>query len=161
LKPLARAVMQIPDAHLAVLCRPEDFTEPEWDHYPLIRIPLLPYSSLATLLAAADVVAIPQLDTEGARHQMPMKVYDAMAMARPIVASSVSDLPYVLAGCARLVPPGEVGELAAAIRHLLERPDEARELGERARVRCLAEFSMARIAEALHEAVERARLRPA
>ena len=45
------------------------------------------------LYAAADVVAIPQLDTEAARHQMPLKAVDAMAMGRPIVASAVSDLP--------------------------------------------------------------------
>ncbi len=43
-------------------------------------------------------------ETIAASHQMPMKVYDAMAMGCPIVATAVSDLPQVLEGCARLVP---------------------------------------------------------
>src|SRR6266404_2026108 len=155
LKQLAKSVAQVPGARLAVLCRPEDFSQAEWDGFPLIRIPIIPYASLPALLAAADVVAIPQLDTEGARHQMPMKVYDAMAMGKPIVASTVSDLPATLEGCARLVPPGDVDKLTAAIRDLLDHPTEARTLGERARARCLAKYSMRQIADVLAEVVNR------
>src|SRR5437764_166484 len=103
LKPLARAVARIPGARLAVLCRGDDYSQSEWNDAPLIRIPLVTYASLPALLAAADVVAVPQLDGEAASHQMPMKVYDAMAMGCPIMATTVSDLPIVLEGCARLV----------------------------------------------------------
>lgn len=156
LKPLAKAVAKLTGVRLAVLCRPDDFTQPEWDGYPLIRLPLVPYSSLPALLAAADVVAIPQLDTEAAQHQMPMKVYDAMAMARPIVATTVSDLPETLSQCAKLVPPGDVPSLAAAIRDLLEHPGQAQSLGQRARARCLEKYSMERIAVNLRQAVDSA-----
>jgi glycosyltransferase involved in cell wall biosynthesis len=156
LKPLAKAVARIPGARLAVLCREEDFTQPEWQEFPLIRIPVIPYSSLPTFLAAADVVAIPQLDSEAASHQMPMKVYDAMAMARPIVASNVSDLPFVLEGCARLVPPGDVSSLSEAIYHLLKHPVEAEALGRKARARCLENYSMRHVAVALAKAVSEA-----
>jgi glycosyltransferase involved in cell wall biosynthesis len=153
LKPLAKAVAQIPGACLAVLSRPDDFSQPEWSAFPLIKIPVLPYAELAVLLAAADVVAIPQLDTEAARHQMPMKAYDAMAMAKPIVASTVSDLPLVLEGCARLVAPGDVEGLKEAISELLNSPGEARVLGAKARERCLENYSMKRIGEQLFQVV--------
>ncbi len=156
LKSLARSVANVPGARLAVLCRPDDYSDPKWDAYPLIRLPLVPYAELPALLAAADVVAIPQLDTEGARYQMPMKVYDAMAMAKPIVATTVSDLPLALDGCARLVPPGDITQLTAAVRDLLEQPAEARSLGAKARARCLEKYSMPHVAEALHEAVNHA-----
>jgi len=156
LKPLAKAVATVPGARLAVLCRPEDFSQPEWQEYPLIRIPVIPYSSLPDLLAAADVVGIPQLDTEAASHQMPMKVYDAMAMGRPIVATTVSDLPEVLEGCARLVPPGDVGALADAICDLLKNQANAQALGERARKRCLENYTMRHVADELMSAVKHA-----
>jgi glycosyltransferase involved in cell wall biosynthesis len=152
-KQLAKAVARIPNTQLAVLSRPEDFTQPEWKEYPLIRVPLIPYAALPELLAAADVVAIPQLETEAASHQMPMKAYDAMAMARPIVASMVSDLPTVLEGCARLVPPGDVSSLAKAIRDLLQDPAEAEELGLKARQRCLENYTMQHVAEKLKQAL--------
>jgi glycosyltransferase involved in cell wall biosynthesis len=113
----------------------------------------LPYPSLPRLLAAADVVAIPQSDTQPAHYQVPMKVYDAMAMGKPIVAGAVSDLPAILEGCGLLVPPGDVDALAAAIAYLVGHPQEAGALGDRARERCLELYSMQRIGEVLREVV--------
>src|SRR5262249_21767097 len=81
------------------------------------------------------------------------KVYDAMAMAKPIVASTVSDLHLVLDGCARLVPPGNGDALRAAVAELLHDPAAARCLGERARARCLENFSLARVGELLKNVV--------
>src|SRR5258706_1308991 len=156
LKQLAKAFAKIPRASLALLCRPQDFSQPDWAVFPLIKIPIFSYSSLPTLLAAADVVAIPQLDTEVARHQMPMKVYDAMAMGKPIVATTVSDLPIALENCAMLVPPKDVESLASAIIQLLENPAAARDLGERARARCLEKYSMRQVADALQKVVTHA-----
>jgi len=86
---------------------------------------------------------------------MPMKVYDSMAMAKPIVASAISDLPSVLEGCGRLVAPGDVGELARAISDLLENSREARALGERARTRCLNLFSLRSISVILQQIASR------
>jgi glycosyltransferase involved in cell wall biosynthesis len=146
-------VRKIPHARLAVVCRPKDLPLSEWEEFPVDRLSIVPYPSMATVLAAADVVAIPQLDIEPARYQMPMKVYDAMGMGRPIVASAMSDLPAVLQGCARLVPPGDIAALRAAIRDLLMHPEEAQALGERARALCLESFSMDRVGARLREVV--------
>src|SRR5205814_1060016 len=116
---LAEAVGRLPGVTLAVTCRPDDLAGPQWRDLPVRRVPVVPYTDMPELLAAADVVAIPQLDTEAGRHQMPIKVFDAMAMGRPIVASAVSDLPDVLVGCGRLVAPGNVDALAGALDDLL------------------------------------------
>jgi glycosyltransferase involved in cell wall biosynthesis len=155
LKPLAKAVAKIPGARLAVACRDHDFTEAEWRRFPLDRVPLTPYADVPRLIAAADVVAIPQLDTEASHYQMPMKAYDAMAMAAPIVASAISDLPQLLDGCGRLVPPGDVDALAAALRGLLDAPAEARALGLRGRARLLEKFTLGHAADTLRGVLER------
>ena len=100
-----------------------------------------PFSKVPEFLAIADVVVIPQrrsLSTEG---QMPAKVFDAMAMAKPIVATAVADLPYVLHDCGRIVEPGAVDEISTSIRELLRNPEAAADLGRRARQRCVEEFS--------------------
>ena len=155
LKPLAKAVAKIPGARLAVACREHDFTEAEWKRFPLDRVPLAAYPDVPRLIAAADVVAIPQLDTEASHYQMPMKAYDAMAMAAPIVASAISDLPQLLDGCGRLVPPGDVEALAAALRGLLDAPAEARALGRRARAKLLEQFTLGHVADTLRGVLER------
>jgi glycosyltransferase involved in cell wall biosynthesis len=153
LRILAKAVRKIGGARLAVLCRAEDLADPEWREFEIQRLPMIPYGRLPALLAAADVIAIPQLDTEPGRHQMPMKVYDCMAMGRPIVATAVTDLPMTLEGCGRIVPPGDAHALRSVIRELLANPDNAWKLGERARARCLAEYSIKRIADKLESVV--------
>lgn len=153
LRALARAVARIPGARLAVTCRPKDLTEAAWRRFPLVKVPMVPYRSMARLLAAADVVAIPQSDNEAARYQTPMKVYDAMAMGRPIVATAVSDLPLVLEGCGRLVPPDDVPALASAISELLSDPAGALALGQRARARVLQSYTTERVAETLQAVV--------
>jgi glycosyltransferase involved in cell wall biosynthesis len=150
---LADAVARIPGARLAVTCRPEDLAGPRWARLPISRVSMVPYQSAPALYAAADVVAIPQLDEEAAHHQMPLKAVDAMAMGRPVVASAVSDLPEVLDGCGRLVPAGDVSALAAAIEELLEDGAQAGELGDRARARCLERYSYERVGEQLAEIV--------
>ena len=155
LKPLAKAVRKIDKARLAVFCRDKDLTEAEWNDYPLLRLPLVPYARMPHALAAADVLAIPQLDEEPARYQMPMKVYDCMSMARPIVATAVSDLPRVLEGCGRIVAPGDIKELRQAILELLQNTDLAAELGKNARERCVHDYSLERISEILRTVVER------
>jgi glycosyltransferase involved in cell wall biosynthesis len=155
LKPLAKAVQKIGNARLAVFCREKDLTQSEWNNYPLLRLPLVPYGRMPHALAAADVLAIPQLDEESARYQMPMKVYDCMAMARPIVATAVSDLPRALEGCGRIVAPGDSRALRHAIKELLRNPELATELGKNARERCVRDYSLERISEILRSVVER------
>lgn len=155
LKELAAAVERVPGARLAVLCRLTDLAGEEWEGVRFQRIPFLPYDRLPSLLSAADVVAIPQLDTEAAAYQMPMKVFDAMAAARPIVASAVSDLPSVLEGCGRLTPPGDVKALAESISDVLDHPDESRAMGQRARERCLSRYTLAETSRLLEKIVRR------
>ena len=152
---LAEAVARIRGARLAVTCRAEDFAASRWDRLPITRVRMVPYQSVPALYAAADVVSIPQLDHEAARHQMPLKLADAMAMGRPIVASAVSDMPEVLDGCGRVVPAGDADALATAIEDLLRDEAQARELGNRARTRCLERYSFERVGAQLAEIVSR------
>jgi glycosyltransferase involved in cell wall biosynthesis len=153
---LARAVAKVPGARLAVTCRASDLISSEWAGYPIDRIPIVANPDLPSLLAAADLVAIPQLDTDAARLQMPMKVYDAMAMARPIVASRVSDLPKVLEGCARLVAPDDVEGLAEEIASVLGDSEGARAMGSSARRLCVERYSTAAVGRVLNRVVAEA-----
>ena len=69
------------------------------------------------------------------------------------MASAISDLPTLLEGCGRLVPPGDVDKLAEAIRELLQNSKEAQILGQRARIRCLENFSMRSISAILEQVI--------
>lgn len=119
----------------------------------------VPIAQVPAYLAAAHVVVVPQRDSSDTRGQVPAKLFDAMALGRPIVSTRVSMIPEILEGCGLLVEPGDVAGLAAAIARLLDRPEEARALGEAARRRAVKRYSFESARAALFPLVERVRAR--
>lgn len=113
-----------------------------WAALPWVRlVGKIPFDEIPVHLMAADVVAVPQRDTAATVGQVPAKLFDAMALGRPIVTTSVSMIPEILGGAGVLVPPGDVTALAGALRRMLDDPSTAGALGRRARERCVAEYS--------------------
>lgn len=96
-------------------------------------------------LAACDVYAQPSVNREG----LGLAVLEAMACARPVVASSLQGLGEAVGDAGRLVEPGDADRLAAAVVELLEDPAARAALGARARERVEREFSSNSIAERL------------
>lgn len=94
------------------------------------------------LLAAMDVFVLSSL-YEG----MPFSILEAMAAARPVVATRVDGVPEVVVDgeTGLLVPPREPQRLAEAIEHVLAHPQRAREMGRRGRERVRAHFSRERM----------------
>jgi len=126
--------------------------------YPSVRlVGRIPIAQVPGFLEAADVVVVPQRESSDTRGQVPAKLFDAMALGRPIVSTRVSMIPEILDGCGALVPPGDVAALASAIGRLLDRPDEARAMGQAARRRAVDRYSFESARRALFPLVERAR----
>jgi glycosyltransferase involved in cell wall biosynthesis len=124
--------------------------------YPDVRLlGRIPFQHVPRYLAAADVVAVPQRNSSDTRGQTPAKLFDAMALGRPIVSTEVSMIPEILDGCGMVVPPGDVPALGQAIGYLLDHPDEAAVLGRKARERCVAEYSFTAARSTLFPLVER------
>jgi glycosyltransferase involved in cell wall biosynthesis len=122
---------------------------------PVRLVGEIAFEDVPRYLVAADVVAVPQRDTTDTRGQVPAKLFDAMALARPIVSTSVSMIPEILEGCGVVVPPGDVTALAEALRGLLSAPERAADLGRRARERCEARYSFTAARAELFPLIER------
>jgi glycosyltransferase involved in cell wall biosynthesis len=101
----------------------------------------IPFNDIPAHLNAADLVVLPQKKSNQTYGQIPAKIFDAMAMARPIIASEVADLPQILDGCGLIVEPEDISALAEKIDWVFSNPLEAEEMGRRAREKCVAEFS--------------------
>jgi glycosyltransferase involved in cell wall biosynthesis len=87
-------------------------------------------------LSACDVLVSPHVPLPGhAFFGSPTKIFEYMALARPIVASRLGQLGDVLEDgvTARLVTPGDVDELSGVILEVLESEDCRAQLGRAAR----------------------------
>ena len=106
----------------------------------------LGWDELVTLYAEAEVAVVPSL-YEG----FSLPAIEAMACGVPLVATTAGALPEVAGKsgeAAVLVPPGDAGALATAIRELLEDPRRRRALGAAARARVEQAFTWRSTAEA-------------
>jgi len=109
-------------------------------------------------LAAADLLVAPFAPDRDpvrapqfARHDMwwsPVKIFEYMAMGKPIVASAAGPVAEYLTRSAITVPPGDPILLARAITRLLEDPQLARTLGRRARARLVKHYTWRHAAKA-------------
>jgi len=115
----------------------------------------IPFDDVPRYLVAADVVAVPQRATTDTVGQVPAKLFDAMALARPIVSTAVSMIPEILEGCGVLVRPGDPTALRVALGRLLDDPASAAELGRRARQRCTERYSFAAARAVLFPLIDR------
>lgn len=100
-----------------------------------------PFTKVPEFLSMADMIVLPQQDTSSAVGQVPAKVFDGMAMGKPIITTRVSDLPTILDGCGLIVEPGDVKALSDSIRWVLGNEAEAQILGNKAREKCVREYS--------------------
>ena len=92
-------------------------------------------------LAMADLVVLPQKATKASVGQMPMKLYEAMAMGLPVISTAISDIPKLLEGCGLVAPPDDTDGLAEAIAYMLDHPGLAARLGVAARNRIVRNYS--------------------
>jgi len=115
-----------------------------------------PFSDLPKWIAAGDVFVIPQKQTQANRGQLPAKVFDAMAMAKPVIATNMSDMPTILDRCGIIIEPGDTEAIAEGILQLHNYPQKQTRLGKSARKRCVEKYSYNALAPEIERVVQRA-----
>ena len=101
-------------------------------------------TDVARLIGAMDVFV---LCTH--REGFPLSILEAMAMGKPVVATAVGGIPEIVTNNVTgfLHQHGNSKDLAAAVLRLIENPEEARRMAEKAREHVLQNFSRQRFAD--------------
>ncbi len=97
-------------------------------------------------MGSAEIACVPSL-YEG----FSLPTAELMACETPLVVSRAGAIPEVVGPdgeCADLVPPGDVGELAAAIAAMLDDPERRARMGRAGRRRVLELFTWHAVAVA-------------
>jgi glycosyltransferase involved in cell wall biosynthesis len=143
LRQLFEAISLIEDADLVVAG-----FGPDYERYRTIASALphadrihfagsVPPAEIPQWTRGADVSAMPvQPDTLNHRFNTPTKLYDAMGVGVPVVASKLPGISPIVkeTGCGALCDPSDPADVARAIRDIIDAPDDERVA---LRMRCL------------------------
>ncbi|MBK4729557.1 glycosyltransferase family 4 protein [Oxynema sp. CENA135] len=138
-------LLQHPDYRLAIVGGSpyDDYDERlkrRWGHW-IVQLPTVEPQQMPAVIAAADVIVVPQRDTPAAKAQFPLKLTDGMAMAKPVLATRVGDIPEILGDTGYLVDPHAPQQLARAIETIFEDFAAAANRAGRSRERCVKLYS--------------------
>ncbi len=86
--------------------------------------------------AASDIAVASSL-----REGLPVNVMEAMAEEMPVVATKNRGHRELLQGAGILIDPDDTESFAAAVKELIENPEDRRELGRRAYERIIEKYS--------------------
>jgi glycosyltransferase involved in cell wall biosynthesis len=106
----------------------------------------------AERLAGCDAFVLPAvIDSKGDTEGLGVVLLEAMTYGKPVIASAAGGIVDIVRDEVNgfLVPPGDAGALAAAIRTCVENPQRARELGAQGRIDVEQGFSWDVIADRL------------
>lgn len=145
---LLKAIINIDNKNLKLLIVGGDVNHKYYKELLLIGQNIIipvgsrPHVEMPSYLAASDIVVLPQRETTFAMAQVPAKVFEAMAMEKPIISTNVSDLSEVLDGCGIVIDPiTDTTELENKIKLLINNTSISESLGVSARRKCIAEYS--------------------
>jgi len=121
------------------------------------RLGYQPYENVPEFLAMADAVPVPQKAVPYAKHQVPAKLLDALAMACPVIGTRVGDLPEILGHGQRgwLTEPERPEALVTALSNIANCPSEAQRRGQAGREWFLENASSSAIFSTLDAMFER------
>lgn len=125
----------------------------QWGRW-IIKLPTFPVEKMPEIVSAAHVIVVPQRDTPAAQAQFPLKLTDGMAMAKPILATRVGDIPEIVADTGFLTDPSSPEQLAEKIQWIFDNLETANAMGLKARQRCVERYSIETMAAILAEILE-------
>ncbi|MBD2344412.1 glycosyltransferase family 4 protein [Anabaena subtropica] len=124
----------------------------KWGRW-IIKLPKSPPPEMPKIVAAAHIIVVPQRNTPAALAQFPLKLTDGMAMAKPILATKVGDIPEIVGETAYLVEPACPEEMATQIKLIFADLEAASDRGRHARIRCIEKYSISAMAVTLQSVI--------
>ncbi len=115
-----------------------------------------PHHRIPVLLAASDVSLVPVRKVPLFEGMLPVKMFEAMACARPMVLAVDGEARRIAeqeAEAAIAVEPENADDIVSAILYLYEHPERAEEMGQRGRAYVKAHFDYDFLTDALDKRI--------
>jgi glycosyltransferase involved in cell wall biosynthesis len=122
------------------------------------------YQEVPNYINAADIMVAPynpNRDEMRKRYGIgsPIKIFEYMACGKPVVTTDLKLITDIVQKrkTGLIVPPGDVNKLAESLIELIDNPQEAREMGQRARRTVEHQYSWSGLTEKIADVLEQCR----
>lgn len=99
------------------------------------------HKEMPEFLAAADIVCIPHKNTKSANAQLPIKIFEPMAMEKPVITTDTTDMKEIFENCGKVIEPDSIDALKKAILFYLNDASLRKKHGKQARKECIEKYS--------------------
>jgi glycosyltransferase involved in cell wall biosynthesis len=152
---LRRLTQSAPGCHLLVIG-----TGPRFDQLLALHeatttfVGAVDHADVPSYLAAMDIIAVPY--AMGDHYFSPIKLFEAMAMAKPVIGARIGQVADVIANGVNglLYQPGNANELASAIGDIRARPEWAASMGLRARETIKERYTWRHVADKIAQVAD-------
>jgi glycosyltransferase involved in cell wall biosynthesis len=113
----------------------------------------VPHSEIPRYYSAIDTLVLAQQASSFGEYQMPAKLFEAMSMAKPVIATDIGDLPKVIGETGEIITTPSTENVRQAIETLRE--DSIEQKGRKARARARSRYSESVICGQLQSIIDR------
>ncbi|MDP3728475.1 MAG: glycosyltransferase family 4 protein [bacterium] len=99
------------------------------------------HKEMPDFLAAADIVCIPHKNNKSANAQLPIKIFEPMAMEKPVITTDTTDMKEIFQDCGQIIKPDSVPALKESILTYLDDKSLRIKHGKQARQECIEKYS--------------------
>jgi glycosyltransferase involved in cell wall biosynthesis len=111
----------------------------------------IPTFEVPDVLQKIDALVLPSLTRSNWKEQFGRVLAEAMACETPVIGSSCGEIPYVIDDAGLVFQEGNVQELIACVRRLLDDSELYATLAKKGRQRVLENYTQERIAQQTYE----------
>jgi len=122
----------------------------------------IPYEKIPSILTTADVILVPFPNNEVSHAASPLKLFEGMAMQKPIIASKVSGIEEIVSDGENgfLADPDNINEWIKKLERILNSEKLAATVGQNARRTIEEKFDWSLLAKQYEEVLNTVYLRP-
>lgn len=96
---------------------------------------------LPNYMKASDIFCAPQHNSKSANAQLPIKIFEPMAMQLPVITTNISDMQEIFQNCGNVIEPNNIEQLKQAILNYVDNKELRIKHGIQARKECIEKYS--------------------
>jgi glycosyltransferase involved in cell wall biosynthesis len=125
----------------------------KWNPWVMLTTPY-PFTSTQAIVSVADIIIYNVPNNIPNMAKCPFEILEGMAMAKPVIASQVGEIPLILGDTGYLVTENNSEKIAQQINLILSNPEEAQEKGLKARDRVKELYSTDMLTRTLQQVID-------